>query len=294
MAYSDRIKSSFAGFWRNPSLLVVLILEFVGLLVLGVLFTLLSMVMPKTWLSGQPTLALVVMLLIMLVQLFVYLYVHSFFASGFYGMAKNLVQDGSTVFSEFVANAKRYWHEFFWFLFVKSVIFILIGAPLFIAAVSFYGTDPSLVTPDQQTAVLVTLSLFLTLWTVVSFWLLYAKASITFREDGPLKAINTSFKMANARAGASLAALMWVVLTAVVGIALFFLLLLPFDLAYNATQSTTWSVVGDIFYLLFTVVPMSASIIGSLFVFFTYEEITADKPHKTVVKVAKRPVARKK
>jgi hypothetical protein len=124
MRYSERLSLSFKQYWQNRSLLSVLLLEFIARTIF-IAISIMVDIFIVMWINGATVGAVpdvgaflnlktyAVLAALLIVQFIGLLYINSFFSAGLFGMLKNVIQDGSTTFDEFMPSAKRYWYETF-------------------------------------------------------------------------------------------------------------------------------------------------------------------------------------
>ncbi len=167
------LKRAWQDFLHNPVLTLLLFLEFLFFTPVTVLFFLFQNASP--YLVGSA-------------QLLLFLLIDAFFKAGFFGMAKNVVIDGSTSLREFLPNAKRYWVPILSFQGTVLLLLVLAGLPLL-----FFGR-----LPDNGALVLLALVFFMVvLLVVVAYWMLWAIPFVLFKNRTFLDAIRDSISMAN-------------------------------------------------------------------------------------------------
>ena len=306
MDYAEKLTTSFSKFWNNRSLLSVMLLEFILAVLLGILFFLGDMVvlsyMNKDALAVMPVIdwhvflnapTIITAIVLIAIQLLIFIYIDSFFKAGFYGMLKNVVQDGSTAFAEFLPNAKRYWRSMFRFLLLRNAIILVFLAPLVIALISYLGTTQQFVTMQQQVFVVVAFLLLVLAMIAVFYWFFYGEAVIVFEDANVAEAMRTSTQMANRSVGVTIASLVTVGVIIILGSAVESVLMVPFQLL--AASSQVWVIVAGFVRFLLNIITISAGIVASLFICFTYDELTMKKAARKVqVKRAIVPIKRKK
>ena len=193
MSHIDHLSFSFKQFWNNKSLLSVMLLEFILTFLLGILFFVADLaiitVLNKAALgaivvpidSPQYQQAFLIAIwnmhtilvigVILLMQSVILVYVDSFFKSGFYGMIKNVIQDGSTSFKEFLPEAKRYWHAMFRLLLLRYAIFAAVAIPFIFSLVSVLGTTQQFLSATQITLFSISIVLLIIVGLLTFFWL---------------------------------------------------------------------------------------------------------------------------
>jgi hypothetical protein len=311
MNYSDRVTASFREFWKSPALLSVLILEFIITILLAFLFffsdtvlvgmlnkAAVAQVIEQTgtidWHVFLNTKTMVVLAVLLLIQGFVFIYIDSFFKSGFYGMLKNLVQDGTTTFNEFMPMAKRYWPAMFRFLLVRYALMLLVLAPFFVAAIQFVATTPALVTQGQYIALFTTLAAGALLALLISFWFLYGEAVIVFDDARASEGIRGSMQLANKNVGFSLATLFTFIAIAALGVIAASIISFPFDYAAEATKSFGLAILADVVRFVLNLITISATVVASIFVFLSYRDLTEAPAVRKAPAVKNAHVKRKK
>jgi hypothetical protein len=239
---------------------------------------------------------LIVLGILVFVQLIAMLYVNSFFMSGFAGMCKNYVKDGSTKFAEFMPSVKRYWHGMFWLLFIRYVLLIVIVTPFLLALMSYLGTTPELVTTAQWAALLVTMVVMLVLGTFIYLAFFYGEAAVVFEEMTARQAIKRSWQLTKENFGKTFLAVLSVLLIVIAASLIVTLLLLPFDIIVsNTLGDSTWILVRDVADWTFKGVFTSiATIVAVIFALLTYNEIVGGKQGKAPVKKVEEKAPEKK
>jgi hypothetical protein len=298
-----RVGEAFQKCWQNPSLLGVLLLEFLFSVVLGILFfivdalilasmnqTAFDLAQPNfiNWQAFLNTETIIVAILLIVVEGFLFVYLDSFFKSGFFGMCKNLVQDGSTTFQEFLPSAKRYWHPMFRLLLVRNLLLLIFLIPLVFAGISYLGTTPQFVTPGQAVFFFTTLAIFLIASAIIFLLFFYAEAVVVFRDQAAILSIKESVQLVRSRFGPTFLAFALTILIIVLGGAIESLFATPIDMvASTLTPETSIVLVGALNFLRFTlnIVSIIASVIASVYIFLTYRDLTSN--------LARRPTTEK-
>ena len=308
MEYSPKIKQSFSGMWNNKSLWSVLILELILTTILGILFFLGDTAVVAylnsdvlqggltgfdwTLLLNAKTIVTTVFLLVL--QFFIFVYVDSFFKSGFYGMIKNYVKDGSTTFKEFIPEAKRFWHPMFRLLLIRFVIFAVFGIPFMLALFSILGTTPQFIDSSQIILFAVTALVFAIVALLVFFWFLYSEAYVVFDDMGAWESIKASARLANQNKGTSIVVILLAILFLLGAGIISGLLVLPLDLAVKATQSTGLAITRDVINFLLNIISLVATVVVSILVFLVYSELTTIKAARTTPVSRSKTVIKKK
>jgi hypothetical protein len=299
MRFTRRLGLSFRQFWENRSLLSVLLLEFIARTVLIVLFIVINLAAialinqdTMQWLpSGAPDLGSLMnaktyaaLLILGIIEFIAILYVNSFFSAGYFGMVKNIIQDGSTTFAEFFPSAKRYWYATFRYLLPPYIIMTLAIIPfaflygVYSMVAAFGGSM------DAQS--LATLAIAFTIASVVSviivFWFSYGPAIIVFEDIGAWQAMRESFLLARRHFAATAA--MTLTISAIIGIALALVYGINIGFAYLTLRvgSAELAALAQTIELLLNIVTLSAAVIAGLFVFHTYEDLTMRKEVRRV------------
>lgn len=283
MSYSTNLSASFSQFWGNRSLLSVLLLELVARTLLIILFVLVNGA-AVIGLNGVPSTpdidhflnakTVITLAILALVEFFIILYVSSFFSAGFFGMLKNVIQDGATTFHEFLPNAKRYWQPTFRFLLVPYIIMLLSMIPfIFVytsaSAAMLYGArlDPATV----QLLVL-TLGISLLVLLLLSFLLSYGPAIIVFHDAGAWEASKESMQLAKRYVGKTLA--MIITVGIIIGIMLLLVNLINGAISYWLDSIGAPSQAMQFTEFVLSIFVVVAIIIASIFVFQTFDDIT--------------------
>jgi hypothetical protein len=312
MTYGERLKTSFAHFKKSPSLLNVMIMEFILSVLLGILFFVGNLAI-IVWLNqtgfqalGDQALdmeafiavalnakTIITLVLVLIVEGLIFVYMDSFFKAGFYGMLKNAVHDGSTTFQEFVPEAKRYWHPMFRFLLLRYVLLIVFGIPLIVAAISVAGTTPALISSSQWVLLGVTFTIFIVAMLLIFFWLFYGEAVIVFEDADTKQAVKDSGRIVKQHLGATIGAFLIVVGIILVATVVESVLALPFDALAEKVGSTAF--LRDVVKFLLNIITISAGIIASIFIFLTYDNFTNTRSVRkpTAKMTTKKPIRRK-
>lgn len=238
------------------------------------------------WQMFMNTPTIIVLGILIVVQLIAMLYVNSFFMSGFAGMSKNYVKDGSTKFAEFMPSVKRYWHGMFWFLFVRYTLLLIIAIPFVLVLLSYLGTTPELVTTAQWTWLVVSVVITAVLGTLVYLALFYGEAAIVFEDMQAKSAIKRSWQLSKENFGKTFLAILSVLVLFVVASLIVMLFLLPFDLiVQNTMGNSTWLLVRDGAKWLFEGIFVGiASVVVFLFTLLTYNEVVGGKVGKAPIR----------
>ena len=330
MAYFNRLGSSFSGFWKNPAMLGVMIMDFIAKTVIGSAFVildifLLSKINPlamqaitdtysqfmtvavtgtgtftMNWTPFLDPTTLAVMIPLILLQFLLIVYVNTFFLSGFFGMAKNYTQDGKTKISEFMPSVKRYWHGMFWLTFARNVLMVVIFTPFLLAFSSYMGTATDLISTGQIVFIVVTAIFLVLMLIMVSLALFYAEAAIVFEDLNAMPAIKRSWNVMKQNFGVTILTGLGVLVLFFLSDVLVKLLMLPFDMIVeNTLGNETWLLIQNIASWCFNVVAISASIITGLFILLTYREIVGKSrivkaaPEKSTGKTVDKKAAAK-
>lgn len=310
MEYSERLRSSFVAIGRSPSLLAVMLLEFIARMVLVVLFAILDLAvlgyinkdvlsaMTPDTMSWAPLLnptTIIVGVLLLVVQMLILLYIHSFFASGFFGMVKNYVKDGSTVFAEFMPGVRRYWRATFRFLFVRYGVMLLLSIPFGIALFNVLGTQPGFVT-NTQWGLFIGASIFTIITGILLFfWLFFGEAAIVFEDLEAWEAVKRSGSIASKRIGLVIGGLVTIFVIVLIASFIVTILTLPFDVKIESLRAvgdtaamSGWMMARDIVNFILNVVTIVANIIVVVFIFLTFNDAVGGRPAARPVVATKR------
>lgn len=311
MRYAKRLGASFRDFFHNKSLLSVLLLEFIARIVLFSFFIIINVLIVMLlnqsnilWTpAGTPILSslmnaktFVTLTILTIIEFVGFLYVNSFFSAGYFGMLKNIVQDGSTSFDEFIPNAKRYWYPSFRYLAAPYIIAFVTSLPF----MYFYGifvmvaVSGGIMDASSLNIIAMSFGISVLAAVILLYWFSYGPALIVFEDMQALEATKTSFKMARQNVSATI--LMTTTCVLIIGIA--FLLVFGVNLGFAWIISRAPSAALEftahlIEYLLYIVI-ISAGIIASVFVFYTYDELTMRKDARHMhTKHSSHPLKRK-
>lgn len=312
MKYGERLKSSFTYMRHSPSLLSVMILEFILGVTLGVLFFLgnlaIIVYLNRNALVNLDPNALditafiniafnaktiMVLSIVLLLQGVIFVYLDSFFKAGFFGMLKNAIHDGTTTLHEFLPEAKHYWYAMFRFLLLRYAIMALFAIPFLIALLFYVGTTPEFVTTAQAGWLLGTFLLFIIAVILIFFWFFYGEAVIVFEDASAMQAVRDSARITNQHLGITTGSLLTVIVLITIATVLENVLGMPFEYLgtiYGSAQLFTDSVK---FFL--NIITISAGIIASIFIFLTYDHLTTARGvRKPMMKmVSRKPIKRK-
>ncbi|MBR9700721.1 hypothetical protein GOV11_02550 [Candidatus Woesearchaeota archaeon] len=295
MRHRERLHLSFKQFWHSPALIGITILKLVAIFLVSMLFGLLSGAILAGAGANMATIASVMFI----VELIVFVILNGFFSAGFYAMARNAIQDGSTTLSEFWPGAKRYGMRFTGYVAIRWILISLLMMPFLFSVVA----DPSgvmqapLTLSGLQIAWLV--FFFLSTLLLVFYWLLWGEASLVFEDLSVWAAIKRSFKLANKYVMQTLTVIFISLLMFLLAFLVLLVILVPYQALFVLpTMSpgtmpppsvTVLDVVIDfVTYMIF----LSMFVVVVLFIFRTYEFITSRKRIKK--KVAKSKRKRKK
>jgi hypothetical protein len=282
MGLLENWKSSLGLAWNNPSLLVVLGLEFVFASVVGLLFFLLDMWMivtlnplakaaatPRQFISLVTNPATYAVLgTLVLVQALLLGLIDAYFKGGFFSMARNTIQDGGTSMREFLSGAKRYVWPMLGLTIVRYGILIVCGLPLLVAGISILGSSPSLVDARQWALLGVALAAMLVAWLATFVLFLYAEAAIVFDGEGGMAAIRVSVRNVVAAPGRSLLLAGLVLLTIVAASVLEWLLGMP--MALLARYQPSLQLASDAWGFVLNAISLFAATVVALLIFSAY------------------------
>lgn len=299
-----RVREPLSRAWsllrHSPSLIGVLVLEYITRTVLVVLFIMIDAMIvlamnpdAASILASQPgsigpllnAPTITVVILLAIVELFILLYASSFFISGFYGMAKNTIKDGSARFAEFIPSVKRYWRSFFRFYFLKYGLTILFFIPAIITTIMLLAS-PSGGADSQPYISFIIAVLFSIIATVVlHVWLFYGEAAMVFADEEALPAAKQSGKVLAANIGASVTTMLTALSIAFIASIITAILLSPFDymaqesfLAGNSSRMMLWQSIRQVADLIFGIIMISATALWSLFVLLRYNSLVGGRP----------------
>lgn len=285
---------------HSPSLVGVLVLEYIARTVLVVLFIMLDAMIVLAMnpdavsvLTAQPggigpllnAPTITVVLLLVIIELFILLYASSFFISGFYGMAKNTIKDGSARFSEFIPSVKRYWRSFFRFYFLKYGLTIIVFIPAIIMTVLLLASPQN--AADSQAYISFIIAVLFSVIAAIALhvWLFYGEAAMVFADAEALPAAKRSGKVLAANIGPSVTTMLTVLSIAFIASIITAILLSPFDymakesfLAGNSSRMMLWQGIGQVADLVFGIIMISATALWSLFVLIQYNAFVGGRP----------------
>jgi hypothetical protein len=295
MRYSERLSFSFKQYWQNRSLLSVLLLEFIARTIFIAICIIVD-IFVVMWVNGAAINAVpdvgaflniktyTILAILLILQFIGLLYINSFFSAGLFGMLKNVIQDGSTTFDEFMPSAKRYWYETFRYLLLPYGIMMLALLPF----MYIYGVMSVMVTLGAMpydgvlVPLLVTLLIAVAATIIVLFWFSYGPAIIVFEDASAWDAIKESCKLAKRNAGKT--ALMSA--TCIIIVAIAFLLMHGINIGMTMlgmrVQAAWFDTARRIIELLLNIVIISASVIAGIFIFRTYDDLTMRKAARHV------------
>jgi hypothetical protein len=294
MTFGQRLSASFSQFKKSPSLLTVMVLEFILSVLLGMLFFIgnlaIIVYLNETALGSISREAMdiqaliniamnartiITMGILLVLQGIIFVYMDSFFKSGFYGMLKNAVHDGSTTFQEFVPEAKRYWHPMFRFLLLRYALIVLFGIPFFIALLMFAGTNPALISTGQVTFFIGSLIVFVIALLLIFFWLFYGEAVIVFEDATAKQAVRDSTRLAKQNFKLTAGSFLVIAAMIIVAAIIESIIVMPFD--YLAQNVASMQVLRDFVRFILNIITISAGIIASIFIFLTYDHLTTKR-----------------
>jgi hypothetical protein len=299
MQHGAKLKYAFTKVWQSPALLSVSLLEFIFTVLLGFLFYLLDMFILKSmnievfsaaggdWHSLVNPTTIFVGLLLILVQGIIFVYVTSFFKAGFYGMLKNTIHDNSTVFAEFMPSAKRYWYALFRLLLFRYAILFCIASPFILSFIIYVWTTPQFVSSSLSLVLMSTFLLGILLGLLTFFLLMWSEAIIVFEDEDALNAMKQSFQLTKKYMMIPFVAFLVFLLLIVGAVVVSSIISVPFELAATrlppaegakiGLMTPQWQMTNDLVDFLLNVVTIYASIVGSLFIFAVYYELTREK-----------------
>ena len=223
---------SFKETWKNPALIGVSVLQIIALFFLGLLF---GLFMYGVFSTRAPSIGMIIaFLFVLLLQFLIFLLIRGFFSAGFYVMVKNVTQDGSTTFREFVPGAKRYWLHFAAYLFCRYLIVLLLMMPFLVSL----SSDPMGGIGFFPSAAQIGWFFF---WVVSSaivlfFWLLWGEALIVYEDLSAWEAIKGSIRMANENVGQTVKVALLSGLVVFVGILVLAMLIIPYQALFVYPQ----------------------------------------------------------
>lgn len=304
MRYPELLKVSWMRYWQNKSLLSVLLLEFIARTIaiaafiaidIAVVVALNGPVIPGeaglTQFMNAKT--YIVLTILLLVEFFAILYINSFFSAGFFGMLRNVVQDGSTTFDEFLPNAKRYWYATFRYLIIPYILLLLAMLPfayfyaLSATAAAFGGMFDASLLPYLAVSGVITLLVA----AAILYWFSYGSAIIVFDDTDAWTAMKDSFALAKRRAGATMMMTALCMLVLLLAFAIYHSINLTFMLLAQRLQQEWMLTAARILELLLQIITLSAAVIAGIIVFMVYDGITSEKAARHV-RAEKMPVSR--
>jgi len=303
MSYIDRFRKSFVAAKKNPALLSVLILKFILSALLFMLFavvdTLIIIMLNKSALQFVPVEMLgvnsflnaktvFVASILFLVELFIFTYVNSFFNAGFYAMIKNMMCDGSTLFKEFFPEAKKYWAAFFRLLLVKYALFLIVALPLIVGLISYLATVPSAISTTQAWWLIGSIFFFGLATITLFFVFLYAGAVLVYEREDALPAMKASLQLIKNKFWYSVCIGLTIAGLFFVAFILSALLLIPFEKLAQLFPDKGVVILHDIASFVLNIVTLIATVITSIFLFMSYDELTMKRVKKSYGKAKKK------
>jgi hypothetical protein len=291
MKYGARLSYSVRSFFANPALLSVILLWFILNFLLAILFdlvklALLPFVNPEylqAALTGMDTTPFLTPAtyafnaVFFLVQGFVFVYVLSFFSAGLFGMFKNLMQDGSTIFREFFPEAKRNWYVMFRIQLARFAITFVVMMLAYYGLMQYLGTTAGFLTSAQWAIIIFCLLLSVIIFAAMSFLLLYAESDAVLSQSMAMQAMKTSAASARKHALYSLGVMLTAAVIVLIGGVVVLSLSSLVSKAFDDTGAVSMIISSLLNYLLLIVV-FSAGIIANIFIVRSYYDLT--KGHK--------------
>jgi hypothetical protein len=219
----------------------------------------------------------VVLAILFVIEFVAFLYVNSFFSAGYFGMLKNIVQDGSTSFDEFMPNAKRYWYPTFRYLALPYLILLVFTLPFayFYGIFSMVAAVGGIMTASSLNYILITFAIAFIAAVAILFWFSYGPALIVFEDMDARQAMKTSFKLARTNLWPT--TVMTVTCTVIVGVTMLLVYGVNLGFAWLVVSSSQLAAVANVVELLLNIAIISAGIVASVFIFYTYDELTMRK-----------------
>lgn len=314
MDHLDRLSQSSTDLWRNPSVLGVLLLQYILVMLVVVLFVAIDAAI-IWWLNSgtlgpllsadqfQPeallnaiwnarTISTIVA--VGLIQLVLLLLLSSIFTAGALGMMRNLLLDGSTRFQEFPSMARRFTGQVFRFTLLRyALLAIPIGLFLF-AVLSVLGTTPELIDSTQIGLLITSGVILLVVGVLVAFLLMYGDAVIVFEDLGALHAARRTLRIVREHPGTSIAAGLLGFTTIIVLSIIVSLLTMPLSIAADATGSAGLLVGEQVVSFLGNIILMAAGLVVTIFLFRTYRHLTGGTVRTAPYRTRKSAAAKKK
>lgn len=293
MSHIERLKASGTDLWRNPSVMGVMVLQYLlaSLLVILCIVTDLAVVAGMNKVALGPLLAqeaspeafvyalwntptIVVVVILVIIQLAILTFVSAMFTAGAYGMIKNLLLDGTTTFREFVPEARRYTGKIFRFALLRFAILIIPIALFALAVVSVLGTTPGLVTGGQYAFLFSALGLLLGVGLIASLLLIYGDAVIVFEDIGALAAAKRTFALVRKRPGVTIATALLAFGVMLLLIIIVMVLSIPLQPAAGSSPSLGRVMSAQAADIVGNVLLLATSLLITIFIFRTYRFIT--------------------
>lgn len=207
----------------------------------------------------------------MLIQSLVMVYVLSFFMAGYFGMLKNVVKDGSTIFREFYPEMKRHWYAMFRLQLVKMLFMLLIGVLFFYGMIQFVGTTPGFLSPEQQIIIAVSVIVAVVLFAIVTFLLLFSESIIVLEDAEALESMKGSLSFISKNLGRALATFFTVIGILVIAALIVFTLSALIHLLLSP-YGTTGITIATVLNFLLLIILFAGGIIASTFIVKNYAD----------------------
>jgi len=284
------LKTSFSRFWKNPGLLSILLLEFIFVVVFGilsyivntaVLFSLNTDVLASplaatgelNWRLLLNAKTIITLSLLFIVEFLLFVYLDSIFKSGFYTMVRNTIQDGNTKFGEFTPGVKRYSFAMLRLLLFRYSCIVLLAMPLVVGIV--LGSAITFPSSYFQSLIVVSIIIFLIGWFVISLATLYAEFVIVFDDVSAIESIIKSSQLVKKHFFASLGSFLMIIFLVIAGILAAKILQLPFSLL--ADRGVFYAAANQSMGFILNIFTISATVIAGLYLCQRYHDITSHR-----------------
>lgn len=293
MSHLERLAESGQDLWRNPSIMGVMVLQYVLFTLLGVLFILIDLAVVAS-INGEalaplltgtaPTEAfvhaiwnaptIITLSIIIFIQLAILTFIGALFTAGAYGMIRNLLLDGNTTFKEFVPMARRYTGRIFRFTLLRYAIILIPLIILTFAFVGILGTTQGLVSDSQFTFLFGAMGLVAAVALTASLLLLYGDAIIVFEDIDAIPAAKRAVVLVRAHFKTSFAAGVLAVVLVLLFMALLIFVSIPLQPSPETTPTFARVMGTQAVDILGNVLLLAVSLTITIFIFRTYRAVT--------------------
>jgi hypothetical protein len=312
MSYLANLRKSFSDFFSNPALLTVAILWFLLTFLVSILFDMIRLsalyyVNPglfnafltgaQDWFTHLNTATYVSLGVFYVIEGFVFAYILSFFMAGFYGMLKNLMQDGSTVFAEFFPEAKRHWYAMFRLQITRVAAGLLMILLFGYSLLQLAGTTPGFITATQQLAITISTILGILLFLLLTYFLLYSESMVVLESTGAWTAIRDSSRLAANRIARTITIFLTMLLLIALAALLVYVLSAATDALLQPQASKAMMIIATILNYLYLLVGFSGVILSHLFIIRNYYQMTVDtagRKQRTTAAREIKPIRKKR